>query len=109
MEPPFLATELRKLLLWLTLECFRRNSFENRSGRAGSWSQKRSKWAWFRRKVGVASKILTPPLLEILDPPLSRVGFDTPSSVPMVFQCVARGRSFMNASFSLGFPPEHTQ
>ena len=30
-EPPFLATELRKMLLWLTLECFRRNSFENRS------------------------------------------------------------------------------
>ena len=28
---PPLATELRKLLLWLTLECFRRNSFENRS------------------------------------------------------------------------------
>ena len=22
MEPPFLATKLRKLLLWLTLECF---------------------------------------------------------------------------------------
>ena len=31
MEPPFLATEPRKLLLRLTLECFRRNSFENRS------------------------------------------------------------------------------
>ena len=28
---PFLATELRKLLLWLTLEYFRRNSFKNRS------------------------------------------------------------------------------
>ena len=24
MEPPFLAIKLRKLLLWLTLECFRR-------------------------------------------------------------------------------------
>ena len=49
------------------------------TGRAGSLSQKRSKWAWFCPKVGVASKILralraqdciTTPLLEILDPPL---------------------------------------
>ena len=34
MEPPFLATELRKLLLWLTLECLKpleENSFENGS------------------------------------------------------------------------------
>ena len=31
MEASFLATDLRKLLLWLTLEFFRRNSFENRS------------------------------------------------------------------------------
>ena len=28
------------------------------TGRVGSWSQKRSKWAWFSLKVGVASKNL---------------------------------------------------
>ena len=46
MEPPFLAIELRKLLLWLTLECFRRKFVRKRidwTGRAGSLSQKRSK------------------------------------------------------------------
>ena len=85
MEPPFLAIELRKLLLWLTLECFRRKFVRKQidwTGRAGSLSQKRSKWAWFCPKVGVASKILralraqectTTPLLEILDPPLMRI------------------------------------
>ena len=82
MEPPFLATELRKLLLWLTLECFRRNSFENRSiglkELVDSLKNDR-KWAWFCPKVGVASKnsralraqqYIRTPLLEILDPPL---------------------------------------
>ena len=57
---PFLAIELRKLLLWLTLECFRRIFVRKQidwTGRAGSLSQKRSKWAWFYPKVGVASKI----------------------------------------------------
>ena len=82
MEPPFLATELRKLLLWLTLACFRRNLFEN-----GSIGLKElvdclkndRKWAWFYPKVGVVSKnsralraqqYIRTPLLEILDPPL---------------------------------------
>ena len=54
----------------------------NWTGRAGSLSQKRSKWAWFSPKVGVASKIsralcaqecTTTPLLEILDPPLTNI------------------------------------
>ena len=36
---------------------------------------------------------------------LSRTDLDTPSSIPIVFQCVARGRSFLNASFNSGFPP----
>ena len=43
---PFLAIELRKLLLWLTLECFRRKfvrKWINWTGRAGSLSQNRSK------------------------------------------------------------------
>ena len=46
MEPPFLAIELRKLLLWLTLECFGRKFVRKRidwTGKAGSQSQKRSK------------------------------------------------------------------
>ena len=50
MEPPFLAIELRKLLLWLTLECFRRKFVRKRinwTGRAGSLSQKND------RKKGV--------------------------------------------------------
>ena len=80
--PPLLAIDLRKLLLWLTLECFRRKFVRKQidwTGRAGSWSQKRSKWACFCPKVGVASKILralcaqnctATSLLEILDPPL---------------------------------------
>ena len=47
------------------------------TGRAGSLSQKRSKWAWFCPKVGVASKILrATPLLQILDPPLQSTSFD---------------------------------
>ena len=44
--PPFLAITLRKLLLWLTLECFRRKFVQKQidwTGRAGSLSQKRSK------------------------------------------------------------------
>ena len=83
MEPPFPATELRKRLLWLTLECFRRNSFKNRSIGlvglvVGPKKKKRSKWAWFGPKVGMAFKNLHAtvnqnpgPLLEILDPPLT--------------------------------------
>ena len=56
MEPPSLATKLRKLrklLVWLE------NSFKNRSiGLVGLVvSLKTIKWAWFYRKVGVASKI----------------------------------------------------
>ena len=52
MEPPFLATDLKKLLLWFTctLECF-----SSDCGRVGF--QKRSKWAWFFLNVGTASKI----------------------------------------------------
>ena len=82
MEPPFLATELRKLLLWLTLECFRRNLFKNRSiglVELVDCLKNDRKWAWFFPKVSVASKnsralgaqrYIRIPLLEILDPPL---------------------------------------
>ena len=82
MEPPFLATELRKLLLWLTLECFRRNSFENRSiglVELVVCLKKQSKVGVVLSEVGVASKNLRAhraqryirtTLLEILDPPL---------------------------------------
>ena len=90
MEPPFLATELRKLLLWLTLECFRRYSFENRSiglvELVGCLKKKTiesgcglaRKLAWVL-KIRVGSKnsrvlrmqqYIRIPLLEILDPPL---------------------------------------
>ena len=78
MEPPFLATELRKLLLWLTLECFRRNSFENRSiglvelvvclKNDRKWAWFYPKWAWLL-KIRAQQYIRTT-LLEILDPPL---------------------------------------
>ena len=54
--PPFLAIELRKLLLWLTLECFRRKFVRKQidwTGRAGSLSQNDRngrgfslKWVW---------------------------------------------------------------
>ena len=79
MELPFLATELRKLLLWLTLECFRKNSFENRliglvelvvclknerNGRGFA-----QKWAWLLKIH--AQQYIRIPLLKILDPPLS--------------------------------------
>ena len=75
-----MATELRKLLLWLTLECFR-NSFENRSirlvglvvdlkndqnGRSLS-----RKWAWLLKIL--RATVNETPLLEILDPPLKLV------------------------------------
>jgi hypothetical protein len=63
---PFLAIELRKLLLWLTLECFRRKFVRKRidctgrACRAGSWFQKRSKmgvvppkWAWLQKLSGL--------------------------------------------------------
>ena len=49
MEPPFLDTELRKLLLWFTLECFRRNSFKNRLiGLVGLvvCFKRDQKWVW---------------------------------------------------------------
>ena len=61
------------------LRMLRRKFVRKRIDWTGSLSQKRSKWAWFCPKVGVASKILralraqdciTTPLLEILDPPL---------------------------------------
>ena len=47
---PSLVTELRKLLLWLTLACFRRKFIQKSIDWTGSCSQKRS-------KMGVASKI----------------------------------------------------
>ena len=79
--PPYLSTELRKLLLWLTLACFSRKFVQKQrliglASRIDSFSQKRSKWAWFCHQVGVASKIRVrnctsgTPLQEILDPPL---------------------------------------
>ena len=58
MAPPFLAIELRKLLLWLTLECFRRKFVRKRidwTGRAGMQFVSKTiengrgfspKWAW---------------------------------------------------------------
>ena len=82
MEPPSLSTELRKLLLWLTLACFSRKHVQKQidwTSRIDSFSQKRSKWAGFWPKVGVASEIrarfarnctIGTPLQGILDPPL---------------------------------------
>jgi hypothetical protein len=56
MEPPSLATELRNLLLWLTLACFSFKFVRKRidwTGRAGSFSQNdrngrgcAQRWAW---------------------------------------------------------------
>ena len=79
MEPLFLATELRKLLLWLTLECFRRNSFENRSiglvGLVVCLKNDRNRRGFPRKLLKIhahfaRNRISEPPLLEILDPPL---------------------------------------
>ena len=57
MEPPFLAIELRKLLLWLTLECFRRKFV-------------RKQIDWTGRAGASRARVYYNPLLEILDPPL---------------------------------------
>ena len=75
--PPFLAIGLRKVLLWLTLECFRRE-FENRSIRLVGLVvclKKTIEMGMIFPKMGVASKIsrtlhsqeCTTTLLEILD------------------------------------------
>ena len=82
MEPPLSGYRSKKTAAMAHLRMLRRKfvrKYIDWTGRAGSLSQKRSKWAWFCPKVGVASKILralctqdciTTPLLEILDPPL---------------------------------------
>jgi hypothetical protein len=58
-ETPSLATELRKMLLWLTLACLEENLFENRSigleGLVVSLKNDRN-GCGFNQKVGVASK-----------------------------------------------------
>ena len=81
MEPPSLSTELRKLLLWLTLACFSRKHVQKQidwTSRIDSFSQKRSKWAWFSqsgrgfknsRALRTQPYYWNPPLQEILDPP----------------------------------------
>ena len=59
-ETGILAMELRKFLLLLTLECFRRKLVRKQidwTGRTDSLSQKRSEWSWFCLKVGMASKL----------------------------------------------------
>ena len=56
---PLSGYRTKKLLLWLTLECFRRKFVRKQvvwTGRADCLSRKRSKWSWFCPKVGVASK-----------------------------------------------------
>ena len=74
MELPSLATELRKLLLWLTLAYFSRNSFKKRLIGLVVALKNARKWAWFYPKVGVASKLsrardtIQNPLQEVLDP-----------------------------------------
>ena len=78
MEPPSLFTELRKLLLWLTLACFSRKLVQKQidcTSRIDSFSQKRSKWAWFPPKWAWLQKFtrnctIGTPLQRILDPPL---------------------------------------
>ena len=69
MEPPFLAAELYigKLLLWLTLECFRRNLFEKWTGRTSTGSLSFS----VCDKEAEHETIPESPFLEILDLPLT--------------------------------------
>ena len=89
MEPPFLAIELRKLLLWLTLECFRRKFVRKQidwTGRVGSLSQKRSKWAWLLKFR--AQDCATTPLLEILDPPLEKAKSASLAKLACMGACV---------------------
>ena len=93
---PFLA---RKLLLWLTMECFRRNSFENRSiglvGLVVCLKNDRSgrgfapEWAWLLKFCACFThKTITTPLLEILGPPLQlsqALYLELLTWVPMVY------------------------
>ena len=77
---PLSGYRSKKTAAMAHLRMLRRKFVRKQIDWTGSLSQKRSKWAWFCPKVGVASKILralhaqdyiTTPLLEILDPPLS--------------------------------------
>ena len=52
MDPPSLATELRELLLWLTLACFSRKKLIDWTGWAGSCSQKTIKMGVVLAKSG---------------------------------------------------------
>jgi hypothetical protein len=54
-NPPSLATQLRKLL-WLTSACFSRKFVQKQVDWTGSFSQKRSKWAWFTKKWACLSR-----------------------------------------------------
>ena len=78
MEPPALATDLRKLLLWLTLVCVSCRVVEDRSIGVVV-SLKTIEMGGVRSKMGVVPEILRAlraqpynrnPLQEILDPPL---------------------------------------
>ncbi len=53
-NPPSLAIQLRKLL-WLTSACFSGKFVQKQVDWTGRFFQKRSKWAWFSTKMGVAS------------------------------------------------------
>ena len=85
MEPPFLATELRKHAVMAHLRMLYKKFVQKQidwTGRVGRLSQKLTKVGVVCQKVGVASKNLhalrvqqyvRTPLLEILDPPLVSV------------------------------------
>ena len=71
---PSLATDLRNLLLWLTLACASRKLLktDHADRWAGSFARKWSKWAWLL-KISCALRAQPydrKPLQEILDPPL---------------------------------------
>ena len=80
MELPSLSTELRKLLLRLTLACFSRKLVQKQIGCTSRIDSYSIEMGVVCPKVGVASKIsrarfahnhtIGTPLQEILDPPL---------------------------------------
>ena len=72
MEPPFLATELRKTAAMAHLRMLQKKFVRKQiewTGRAGRLYQNDRKWAWLL-KIRAQKYINRTPLLEILDPPL---------------------------------------
>ena len=71
MEPPSLSTELRKLLLWLTLACFSRKLIQKQIDWTSTIDKNDGNGRGFP-KVGVASKISRARATVLLEPPFRK-------------------------------------